>query len=427
MTGDANKKRARGLTAMKPNARVPGKDGAGSSHLAVVGASARAMSESAARAGWRVHAADLFADADLVRVAATAIGVRGAGPAGYPLGLPAVIAGFPPGPCIFTGGLENHPDVLAAIGADRPLCGSPLAAIRLVRDPAALTEMLAAAGIARPQTLASPAGVPTDGTFLLKPRDGAGGRGIAPWHGGRAPAGPAIWQRIVAGESWGVSCLAAAGTCRVLGVARQLVGQRWCRAHPFAYCGSVAVPPAEIPAAARDALETLGVVLARDAGLVGLFGVDVVVARSGRPHVIEVNPRPTASMELIERATGESLAAAHVAASGMRAAPPPRPDVQPRPGVWSKAVLFGPRRDSMAPTAGRIEGATAAWSAADGLPAVADIPAAGAILPAGGPLVTVFARGDSMAGALALLRRRVAFVRRLFADRPQPASRRGAS
>ena len=69
----------------------------------VIGASVRSIAESAARAGWAVHAADLFRDLDLVSTTIEAVRLGGAPGAGYPRGLPDAIAGFPDGPCVYTG------------------------------------------------------------------------------------------------------------------------------------------------------------------------------------------------------------------------------------------------------------------------------------------------------------------------------------
>ena len=114
--------------------------------------------------------------------------------------------------------------------------------------------------------------------------------------------------------------------------------------------------------------------LAATFGLVGLVGVDVVIDEAGELHVIEVNPRPTASMELFERATGESLAAAHLAACGF--VPPPAPAAPPTGGDLVEGDrLRSPRRPQrrrrLRPL---LDALAAAWSAADGAAAIADIP-----------------------------------------------------
>jgi predicted ATP-grasp superfamily ATP-dependent carboligase len=370
-----------------------------------------------------VHAADLFADVDLRRVAASVVQVSGAASAcgtaapGYPAAIPAAVAAFPPAPCVYTGGLENHPEVLEAIAARRPLAGTAAANVRSVRDPCRLAAAVRAAGASFPETHTMPAALPLDGSFLVKPVASAGGRGIARWIAAASPsvARPIHWQRFVAGECWSAAFIADGRTSRLLTTSAQLNGRRWCGARPFAYCGSIDRPLDLVEPWLRTRLETLGASLAESFGLVGLFGIDLILDDRGGLHVLEVNPRPTASMELHERATGVPLLRLHLAACGF-AAPAPSDHVPTASTTWSKAIAFAGRRHATtAPPTELIEDRAADWTAADGMPAIADIPCPGQRLPAGGPLVTVFARGDTAADSLAILRRRVAEVRRLFA------------
>ena len=390
--------------------------------LVVAGASARAMAESATRAGWLVHAADLFADLDLRAVAQMAERARP-----YPDALPATVSRFPPGPWLYCGAVENHPHVIEAISRARPLAGCPPGAVAAVRDPDALAAAVRAAGLEFPETRRGPAGVPHDGSWLTKPLRSAGGHGIAVWRG--ADAGPThaadrIWQRRVQGRPWSATYLVAAGSGRLLGTSRQLLGRRWCHAQPFAFCGSVDVAVEALAATVRDQLGRLGGVLVDRLGVAGLVGVDLVIDRGDRVHVIEVNPRPTASMELIERASGLSLAAAHMAAFGFPAPPPGQ--TQPRRGTWSKAILFSPRElriDDAALAAIRA----AAGGPHDGWPLVADIPAPLQTLPAGSPVCTLFAHGDSPRQSLAALHRQTRAVSRPFAALPEAGRHETAS
>lgn len=405
-----------------PSPREPRPD------IVIVGASARACAESASRAGWNVHAADLFGDVDLRRVANSVVQlprgpsgggqVSGTAAPGYPAAIPGVIAAFPPAPCVYTGALENHPDVLEAIARHRPLAGNAADVVRAVRDPRRISAAARAAGVSFPETRASGAGVPGDGSFLVKPVASAGGRGISRWFGGDQPSPlrPTRWQRFVAGESLAAAFVADGRTSRLLAASTQLNGCRWCGGRAFAYCGSVDRPLDQLEDRLRLRLETLGEMLATRFGLVGLFGVDLVLDDRRELHLIEVNPRPTASMELHERAAGVSLLRVHLAACGF-VAPRPPDRIPNTSTIWSKAIAFaGRRRDTFAPSTDALEEPAAAWSAADGMPAIADIPCSGQPLPAGGPLVTVFARGDTVASSLATLRLRIADVRRLFAD-----------
>lgn len=387
----------------------------------VVGASVRGFAESAARAGWQVHAADLFADRDLAAVASTVVRLGSDGSAAYPAGIPEVVAALPHGPCVYTGAIENHPAIIARIAADRPLAGCDEQAVQRVRDPASLAALVRTAGERVPDTTASSAGIPTDGTFLVKPERSAGGHGIRPWHGEPTPplGGGRVWQRRVDGSQWSASFLTRHDGAQLIGVSRPLAPVRWCGGQGFSYCGSVDVPLGHVPDDLRRRLESLGGSLAAGGRLAGLFGVDTIIDPTGRLHVLEVNPRPTASMELVERATGWSVAAAHLAAFGWgdRPSAPDNAHV-----VWAKAIVYAPRRDHSEPLHDLLAAFAATWAARDGLPAMADVPGQDAWPLAGGPLVTVFAAGESHSDAVTAIRRRVLTLRRAVAISPRAAS-----
>src|SRR5262245_696592 len=77
--------------------------------LMIVGASARAAAHSALRSGYAPRACDLFADMDLKRVAvATRV-------EDYPRGLVAAAAQHGGSAWLYTGGLENHPQLVDQI------------------------------------------------------------------------------------------------------------------------------------------------------------------------------------------------------------------------------------------------------------------------------------------------------------------------
>lgn len=370
--------------------------------LVIVGASCRAAATSAAAAGWAVHAADLFDDLDLAEVA---VATRRADR--YPLGLVAAAAAFPPAPCCYTGAMENHPPILDAIAAARPLAGNDSATVRLVREPAALAALVRRAGLRVPETFAAADGLPTDGSFLRKPVASAGGRGIVAWTPSAAPSRePCVWQRLTPGLPLSAVLALSGSTGRVVGVMRQLVGAPWCRAPWFGFCGAIHLPPAAVPTPAGAEFADLATTLAERAGLRGIVGVDAILEPDGRLTVLEVNPRPTASAELVERATGTSIMATHLSAFGH---PSPRPSQPGCAGTWSKAILFAARPTPIdGKVLDRLAERAARWTAADGAPALADIPRPGQVLRAGAPVLTVFARGDTEPDSVAELSSRIA-------------------
>jgi predicted ATP-grasp superfamily ATP-dependent carboligase len=100
----------------------------------------------------------------------------------------------------------------------------------------------------------------------------------------------------------------------VLGLTRQLVGEPDLGARDFQYCGSLLLRCAGPASPCRDELfrrcGDLANVVAREFELVGLNGIDFI-ADPNSPYLIEVNPRFSASMELVQRAQGISMFDVH--------------------------------------------------------------------------------------------------------------------
>ena len=177
--------------------------------------------------------------------------------------------------------------------------------LRRVRDPGALFAYLAQRGFAVPDTRLETDPLPAAGAWLVKPARGGGGQGVRPWRGQR-PAPTEILQERVEGVSASAAFLADGRRSVVLGWTEQLHAPR-----SFRYAGNIM--PLEAGAAAREEVTEIADALTEEYGLRGLNGVDFILRRD-RPVVLEVNPRYCASMELVERASGDSVFALHRAA-----------------------------------------------------------------------------------------------------------------
>jgi uncharacterized protein len=378
--------------------------------ILILGASARAWAQSVSRTGLAVHAADLFADRDLLAItAAVAVPAER-----YPSALAEAALGFPSGPWCYTGALENHPGLVDAITATRPLAGNAGDAIRRVRSARHLAEELAASGIGFPRTLDDPSTIPGDGSWLRKPRASGGGQGIAPWHG-PAVGGTrldsrreSVWQERCPGLPVSGAFVVTNRGARLVGASRQLIGVTAWYAPPYAYCGSVDVDPQTLPDDLGDQWNRIGSVLAGTLGLRGVVGVDAIVTPSGRLVVIEVNPRPTASMELVDRRTGRALAADHLAACGIVTG---RCTPAPSGGRWAKGILRAAALIEIDDRlCDRLDGFNAAWSHGDGWPAIADLPRSGTVVPSGAPCISLFAVADTGREARRLLDQRMGII-----------------
>jgi predicted ATP-grasp superfamily ATP-dependent carboligase len=274
------------------------------------------LADLAMRAGERVVAFDLFGDLDLRRSGARVV-------TGETLTMLVDQAvAEPPGRVVYGASFENHPKLVARLAERHMVLGNPPETLRAVRDPQRLAAVL---GDAFPRTLSAP---PASGAWLRKPLRGGGGTRVRAWRGGRLPAGTVLQERID-----GVPCSAAAvGDGRdavVLGVTEQLVGERAFGVRGYRWCGNLVPPRFPADALLVQAREICSR-LAAAFGLRGLFGVDFVWDGE-RAWALEVNPRPTASLEVVDR----NAFAAHLDGCAGRL-----PDARVRHEAAGKAVVF---------------------------------------------------------------------------------------
>jgi len=371
--------------------------------ILIVGGSVRFLAASCCRAGWAVYAADRFSDADLLAVAT----------AYRPLPADLVEADdpfpdLPAIPFLFTGGLENAPAFLTRLATARPTAAASPASVQAVRDIATLTTAAAAIGLAIPETHTSPARLPTDGSYLVKPVASVGGLGISRWHGGPAPTTPSLWQRHHSGVPHGVSVLLRdQHPPELLGVCRSLQARAASGAPGWAYAGSVTVG---VPAWSESVVR-LAERLGTRHGLRGAIGIDCLVTPSGEVVVLEVNPRPTASMELFERTAGLCIARRHLDALAFPS-PITTPGQASGHAVSGKAILYSDRTFTITSSLhATFANLAEHWAPSPALRALADVPRANTHVEPGSPLLTVFADADSEDAVETLLTERLATLR----------------
>jgi len=371
--------------------------------LIVIGASARAACFSAARAGFTPYWLDQFGDSDLRAAFPGAVVPPGA----YPAGLVNALEQAPEAPVIYTGALENHRNVLQEIAARRRLLGNSAAVCAAVRTPSLLRECLAAQGLRVPGILPTGTVTPASGCWLLKPERSGGGLGIQVAETGTRAASGHYLQEFIPGESFSGVYVAGASGVDLLGITRQLVGEADFHAPAFSWCGSIG-PVAPVPRV-QAAWREIGRVLASGFGLRGLFGVDAVV-HEDEVTVIEVNPRYTASVEVLETALGISAVALHMSAWGQvlhsGTAGSSSVNAGPDPGfAHGKACLFAPGDLIFNEAVGEYLATVAGIRAAD-------VPAPGTPIPGATPILTLLCRADSLHACAGLLRRTAAGVYR---------------
>lgn len=258
----------------------------------------RALAASAARGGHRVVVLDYFADRDCALHAVECRAVASSGALRFDRenllasAASLVPASESPG-LVYGSGFESRTGLLGELASGRRLSGNRPEVVRLVKDPKRFFPLLQRLGIRYPETRLTPplrrAG------WLAKPAGGAGGTGVRFAEGSSHRAG-AYYQRRERGRTLSALFLANGERASVLGF-----NQQWTAAVrpelPFQFGGAVGgvKPGRQVMTEISAALDRL----VSATGLVGLNGLDFILA-DGRWTVLEVNPRPTATVELYD-------------------------------------------------------------------------------------------------------------------------------
>jgi uncharacterized protein len=379
-------------------------------HVLLAGVTVRALAASAARAGYAVTAVDAFGDLDLRKVASVIPLRVDQGHEYSPFSAARSARAVGAELVAYTSNFENYPTAVRQLTGRRELLGNPPKVLKRVRNPIALMRVLKRRGFTVPVTRATAmAERDGPGSWLLKPRRSGGGHGSRVWRQGQAVPRTHYLQERIAGVPGSVVFVADGSGAATLALSRQLVGDWRFGGHGFRYCGSLVGACGNLFRRGELLLE-IGTALASavtsEFGLVGLNGIDFI-ARGGIPYPVEVNPRYSASMELIERAQRLSIFKVHVlGCRGTLAAAHP-----PTVGVEGKAIVFARRDVTLGDTRRWLE---PGW--------FADVPHPGETIRRGHPICTVFAQTRDAATCHRLLTRRAASVYRAAESRKRGAA-----
>ncbi|WP_127090073.1 ATP-grasp domain-containing protein [Aquabacter cavernae] len=362
--------------------------------LAVIALSARPLAASASRAGLAALALDLFADLDTCAHAARCVRVHKKGGLAFDGDdlLQALASLSPPGlPVVLGGGFEHDTGLMQRIGERNPILGNMAETVRLLKDPLALSALCGHLRVPFPAvTLEAPAGALQETALVEKQIGGLGGSHVrARAAGDVSPPAPGRYlQARVEGDTYSLVLLCNGTDSRVVGAVRQWTAPS--PDQPFRYGG--ALGPVALPGGHGGAILRGAQTIAQVCGLVGIVSFDVVIGPSGW-WLLEINPRPGSSLEILDVDPLPPLLALHLAACGgklPKALPTPR-------GVSATAVLYADA-DVMIPPGD--------WPAD-----VGDRLAAGSVIPRGAPICTVKAQAATPEATRVAVEARLAEMR----------------
>lgn len=358
------------------------------------------MAEAAARDGVPAIALDVFGDTDTQNLA---LEWRDIGEPGTPridaarflaaleqLARRGDVRGWVAG-----SGFDGRTELIEQGAARLPLIGTAAIDVRRVRDPHEFFRVLDRHGIGFPSIGFEPPVDPLG--WLCKDAGGCGG-----WQVQRATAAdraaPGLyWQRERRGEPMSATFIGNGRDAVLLGVNRQ--GTRVFGDRPFVFTRIAG--PVAVPERVRRELTAIVRLLAGVFHVRGLASLDVLLAGEAI-EVLELNPRPPASLSLYPRLGEGGVLAAHLRACEHDELPLPPPASGLVRGL---EIVFAER--AIALDRARAEALAV-------LPGACDLPRAGTRVAARDPLCSVAAEGGDEATMNAQLDARREAVRALL-------------
>jgi predicted ATP-grasp superfamily ATP-dependent carboligase len=367
--------------------------------ILLVGVSTRSIAESAVRSGYEITAIDAFGDYDLKALCESyslrrdfqiPFSASGLFTASRQLSFDAVA---------YTSNLENHPEVVQRFARHAKVLGNTAEVLRSVRTWSSLSDVLNRSGCRVPEAIYHSNGrrIDPERQWLRKPLNSGGGHGIVFALGARSAGRGYLLQEYIPGLSCSASFVANQRDAVVIGLAEQLIGRTEFGANGFRYCGNILpLETARNRYAGTKILEQvqrIATLITREFGLAGVNGFDFILA-DDQVCLIEVNPRYSASMELIEKAYGLPIFDLHVQAIMQGRLPDFDLDHRMRQfeqRSYGKAILYA-EKEGLAPD-------TQDWVQSE----LRDVPFPGESLAEGKPICTILAAGESQADCLARL------------------------
>jgi len=244
--------------------------------------------------------------------------------------------------------------------------------------------------------------------WLKKPLRSGGGHGVAFYQGDKFAGHQFMLQEYIPGRPCSASFVANGRACVLLGISEQLVGMHQFGSYDFRYCGNIlpirAASDSGALAAVLEQAEQLAAHVTHRYGLVGVNGIDFIL-QDRQVWPIEINPRYSASMELIEQAYDLPVFDLHARAVLEGELPDfdLRAEISDR-AFFGKAILYA-EKAAVAPDTSR-------WRSRG----IRDIPATGERLLRNGPVCTILANKGSFEETLEdLIRRAAALKEEIYA------------
>ncbi len=282
--------------------------------ILAVGYSVRALVEACVRSGYATIAVDHFGDADTRRdakgnwIPLELTETRSLAPAS--LGALSAVATTAVASgrtlvALLAGGMENLPAVVAQLETFVTVLGPSASQLEILRNPQHWQAAADAAAVNFPARAMLRPADDADRNWLWKPSGSAGGLHIGWQFPADCGAMSGCWQRYVAGQQMGATCIAHPQGTEFVGATASLAAADWPGPTEFIYRGSYG--PLSLSSVHQRQIVKLAEYLRQQSGVRGWLQFDFIEDHQGDLWLLECNPRWTAGMEIFSLAEHSQL------------------------------------------------------------------------------------------------------------------------
>ena len=263
-------------------------------YLIVIAASARMLAQAARKSGLKALVIDLFADLDTQSYAeayrqVASLAIEQLAPA-----VNFYIEQYPVRDVIYGSGFECHSESLSYLHKRLNILGNDPSVFSQIHNKTSFFATLAQLGIAFPEVCFEPPVQPGD--WLVKPISGQGGLGIQRFCDYGKEASNVYWQKFQPGKAYSVLFLTNGQSAQVIGFNSQWT-QTVHETEHFSFSG--VINATDLTDEQKQQMAGHLVELVAKFKLKGLNSLDFIQC-DNKSHVLEINPRPSASMQLYE-------------------------------------------------------------------------------------------------------------------------------
>jgi uncharacterized protein len=382
--------------------------------MAVIGFSARAAAQSAKRQGFEVVAIDVCADRDLLEYCR----------AHYRLDDPSwpdtLNLDYPHASLLLTGGMEHRGSWVDRCHRHSERAGATGAQLRSMRTLANWDKWAVTSELGWPRTISHEnfVSIAMDSmrrsSWLVKNLESGGGMSTTDFEEQdlRQNLDGIYFQERMPGETIGVTFLSSQVSSTFVGAMGTWPHKAHAANKPYVYRGSYG--PIPLSRTNIDKLQRFATIAGRESGLLGLWQADFLL-HEGELTLLEINPRWSASMDLLDnvldmrlvekhdasvRGTISSIAMEKIASRACEEA------LFSTKHLLGKLIVYADHPCLVSSSQSEFWWSkrwTMDMSHEFNCSRFADIPTAGTRIPAGGPILTVVASGSEMESILIAL------------------------